>query len=160
MARYDSLIRVNSHKYGENNMLRLIMKSIRNGPSDSRIVKKIWLILMLKTSFKKSEVSNRLILNIDFWFFILIFMIWNNQDLSDDWFFQSDKISVKSQNLALWFNQLSASDFLKDVFHTSYFLSRFFFLRIEIKEGLNMWPQKYFSPPRIKKTLRHFDQNA
>ena len=99
---------------------------------------------LLKTSFKKSEVSNRLILNIDFWFFILIFMIWNNQDLSDDWFFKSDKISVKSQNLALWFNQLSASDFLKDVFHTSYIFSRIFFLRIVIKEGLNMWPQKYF----------------
>ena len=104
---------------------------------------------LLKTSFKKSEVSNRLILNIDFWFFILIFMIWNNQDLSDDWFFKSDKISIICQNLALWFNQLSASDFLKDVFHTSYIFSRIFFLRIVIKEGLNMWPQKYFSPPRI-----------
>ena len=112
---------------------------------------------LMKTSFKKSEVSNRLILNIDFWLFELIFMIWNNQDLSDGWFFKSDKISVKSQNLALWFNQLSASDFFEGCF--SYFIFSFpdFFLRIEIKEGLNMWPQKYFSPPRISKTLRHLE---
>ena len=78
----------------------------------------------MKISFKKSEVSNRLIINVNFWLFELIFRFWNNQDLFDGWFFQNHKFSVESQDLVLWINQLSTSDFLKDIFHTWCFFSR------------------------------------
>ena len=122
---------------------------------------------LMKTSFKKSEVSNRLIIKIDFWLFELIFRFWNNQDLSDGWLFQNHKFSVKSQDLVLWINQLGASDFLKDVFHTWCFFLPYSFFRAERQEGQNMRSQKYFSPSRIlktpwrnKKTFRRFDQNA
>jgi hypothetical protein len=76
---------------------------------------------------KKSEVSNLLIINVYFWFFRLIFMIWNNQELFDDWFFQNPKFSVKSQKLVLWINQLSPSDFFEGCFSFLLFFSFLFF---------------------------------
>ena len=131
----------------------------------------LWMRLRNKTSCwkhpsKKSEVSNRLIINIDFWLFELIFRNWNNQNLFDNWFFQNHKFSAKSQKLVLWINQLSASDFFKDVFHTYLFSPFYSLFQMRMKEEQICEHEFLFCHREIQKrlgvwskTFRRFDWN-
>ena len=73
-----------------------------------------------KLSFKKSAELKPLIHNILPWFFHLIFMYVKNQLSLSSWFFESHIISPNNQESILIINNLDASDFLKDIFATSF----------------------------------------